>query len=203
MPRLIGLTGFKRSGKNTVARVIASTLAIDGLTSREISFAEPLKRVCHIIFGVPMEWMRDGDKTAPTCVQWEDLPDFYRFHFQGKTGSLNVRELLQIVGTDLFRERFYRHVWIDVARREVRETKQDVAIITDCRFADEAEFIKSVGGEVWAVLGKGGESSDLHSSEKSVSKCIQAADHSIDNHLWDMQSVQFDVVHGLARMLNR
>ena len=202
MPRLIGLTGYKRAGKNTVARMIAETLAVDGLTSRELSFAEPLKRVVHIVFGVPMEWMQDGDKTEPTCVRWEDLPDFYRFYYPGKTGCLNVRELLQIVGTDLFRERFYRHVWIDVAQREFRESKQDVVIITDCRFEDEAAFICAERGEVWAVHGKEYEKQDLHISEKSVAKCIALADYSVDNTQWDEQSLRFDVLHGLARMLN-
>ena len=61
--------------------------------------------------------------------------------------QLSAREVLQIVGTDMFR-RMQNHVWSNATIRQILKDKPNIAIIADCRFPNEVNAIKNVGGIV-------------------------------------------------------
>lgn len=65
--------------------------------------------------------------------------------------ALGMREknakLLQLVGTEIFRDMNPR-IWIEVLEATAQEADEPIILIPDCRFPDEADFVKASGGAV-------------------------------------------------------
>jgi hypothetical protein len=153
---LIGLTGSKFHGKDSVADLVHkySTNKIVRL-----SFAEPIKRALSIIHVVPYSVFEDPKLKEVPLPQWENR---------------TPRQLAQWLGTDIYRNQFDQDVWLKNMKMRIDKYCGDddtTVIITDCRFDNEAEFIKKLGGTVWLVdaCARVGVSGDGHVSEKGVS----------------------------------
>lgn len=61
------------------------------------------------------------------------------------------RDVLQIVGTEVFRFKFGADIWVRMVRSQIAElTAMGVSrfIITDVRYLNEAEFVRELGGSV-------------------------------------------------------
>jgi hypothetical protein len=58
--------------------------------------------------------------------------------------------MMQRIGTDLFRKHFSDDVWIKSLKLKLQKIKTDV-VITDCRFENEIDLIKELGGKVIMV----------------------------------------------------
>lgn len=54
--------------------------------------------------------------------------------------------LLQVIGTDVFRQRVDSNIWVKCLQYQIEEDHPRVAIISDMRFPNEAEWVKSRGG---------------------------------------------------------
>ena len=67
---LIAIHGFKQSGKDTLADLLVSEYGF-----KKIAFADKVKEVLHLLFGVPKEhlWGSDEDKQKLTKVAWDHL----------------------------------------------------------------------------------------------------------------------------------
>jgi len=143
--RIIGLTGYARSGKDTVAALIAEHY--DGRV-RTVAFADVIKVSAARALGV----LRHPDDLGADAVRrWAD---------QFKTGhqvkitdaegnelhSITGRAFLQRYGSEAHRDLFGDNFWIEQIDWE---PDCDLLIFTDCRFANEAEAIRARGGEVW------------------------------------------------------
>jgi len=170
MTRFITLAGKKQVGKDTSANMIADRLAYpDGVYVTH--FADALKQACNIIFGIPLEDMETEEgKQRVTDVQWpwrqtekhawikivyKVYPKLKRF--------MTVREVLQFVGTELLRTQLDPDVWIkSIYRRQWAEN--DIVIVADCRFPNEAEFARE-NGLLISVERDTGIPSDGHISE--------------------------------------
>ena len=109
----------------------------------ELAFATPVKQVAQTVFGVPLD-------TAPS--------DEY-------TG-FTARELWQKVGTECFRDVF-PGVWVNNLANRYEKSNGHV-VITDLRFEDEAEWIKSQGGIIVGISRIGIDTSDKHRSEAGI-----------------------------------
>lgn len=180
--RIIGITGKKRVGKNYVANLAQARLEqLYGWKVKQMAFAEPLKEVCKILFGLTNEQL-EGDKSGPSWERWEELNIDRLSAFQWKNiGQLTVRELLQLVGTDLFRDCWSQTIWTRIAARRMEEAEAagfDAVIFTDVRFPNEAATIEGMGGSVWKIEGKsrGELGADSHASENQ-----EIAGHTIVN----------------------
>jgi hypothetical protein len=57
------------------------------------------------------------------------------------------RDIMQYIGTDIFRK-MKPNVWVDSTIKLILSDNPQLAIITDCRFPNEVEAIKSVGGKI-------------------------------------------------------
>jgi len=68
------------------------------------------------------------------------LKDYCRvaFGMREKNGRM-----LQLVGTDLFRNHVNVDIWPTILQDKLEEDKPDIAIITDVRFVNEARFIRN------------------------------------------------------------
>jgi hypothetical protein len=131
--KLIGLGHRKHSGKDTVADYLIKKHAPN---AEKVSWADALKEgVGRRIFGFNDRQLY-GDLKEVVDPRWGKTP----------------REVLQYVGTDLFRA-WIPDIWIKAALYYIDDNLSDcdLVVIPDCRFPNEAEAVKERGGRVYRV----------------------------------------------------
>jgi hypothetical protein len=107
---------------------------------------------------------------------------------------MTIGKMLQKVGTDVFRDHFDKETWIkslyygDYKNIEKKHnsidgfTKDFVYLISDCRFPNEADFVKNNNGILIKVIGKAFETDrdKMHESEIALDN-YDKFDYIIDN----------------------
>ena len=147
---IVAFAGRKQSGKTTSAEFVAN-LFWQHKDSKIYNFADPLKNLCIDILGLEYRqcYGSDEDKNQLVNCYWDNK-------------QLTAREVLQIVGTDMFRK-MQNHVWSNATIRQILREQPNLAIIADCRFPNEVTAIKNVAGIVIG-LSRNPHNSD-HTSE--------------------------------------
>ena len=151
MTKFICLAGKMQTGKTASANIIEKHLASLGYTSRITSFAEPLKEMCISILNLPRKLVfgTKADKETLTHICWDTLNlDIRRKYGQGnlRSGPMTIREVLQIVGTEIFREQLYHNVWAEAPF--IKSYDDDFVILDDVRFVNEKIFAEGSGALV-------------------------------------------------------
>lgn len=148
LPRIIGLTGKKFCGKDTIANYF-----VDKYGYIKIAFADVLKDVCKIIFNLTDEQL-NTDKKEIIDERWTVTP----------------RQIMQFIGTDLFRNQLQllipfvkEDIWILCVRNKLLDTTKKF-IISDVRFENELNMIKELSGKIINIDRKT-EYDDKHISE--------------------------------------
>lgn len=168
---IVGVCGPKFSGKDTSAAVLVRNHQF-----LLCSFASFLKEACRSIFMLSHDQLH-GDKKETVDPRWNVTP----------------REILQKVGTDLFRDRLSevlptlnlgedKTLWSHCMRLwlDAFATPQRI-VIPDVRFKDEEDFIRSLGGKIVRITRDTAASSgDLHVSELEQAKI--EADFTVSNN---------------------
>jgi hypothetical protein len=80
-------------------------------------------------------------------------------------GFMSAREVLQYVGTEIFRK-MYTQVWAESLMRKIEKDKAQFAIIADLRFPNEVEAVKNAGGKVIRLTRN--PYNDQHDSETAL-----------------------------------
>lgn len=159
------------------------------------SFADLLKKnVCMDVLGLTEAqcYGTDEDKSSLTHLKWEDMPHYYQplpnlqYH---EPGPMTAREVLQYVGTDLFRK-MYGGVWVDALMRKIESDNSDIAIVSDVRFPNEVEGIQKTGGKVVRFTRSPLE--DSHDSETALDS-YDGFDFTIDNENMDIMTQNISV----------
>jgi hypothetical protein len=143
---IIGLVGFIGSGKDTVASRFISYGCVKD------SFATPLKDACAAIFGWRRELL-EGDTVESR--EFRETPDMFWARKLG-IDNFTPRLALQLVGTDVLRNHFHQDIWLSSLeyRFRIKNNDQNV-VISDARFRNELELIKSLNGIiVWVQRGE-------------------------------------------------
>ena len=160
----MGLLGTKGVGKDTVADYIVSRYNVE-----KRAFASPIKEACAILFQLPIGRFEGEDKEV--CDAHHEL---------------SPRQMMQLVGTDFFRDQVCQDFWIDHFKKwyAARDPSRPV-VVTDVRFQNEVDVIKALGGEVVRLIrphkGSGRHTmSDLHVTETGVAE-LQGVDATIEN----------------------
>lgn len=167
--KVIGIAGINRNGGSAGAGKDSFTdylvLNRPGLFVR-YNFAEPIKKIATDIFG-----FTHGDVYDPALK--EKYNDFW---------EMSPRRFLQIVGTELFRNRFRVDVWLKLAELRIKSDKEHVFIIPDMRFENEARFVHDMGGKVILIKTdrRSGTKESLHSSEDPLD--IKYVDYMVNNN---------------------
>ena len=153
-PIILGITGLKQSGKDTSAQLLIKHLY--PYRSIRLAFADSLKNEVASLFGISAE------------------------ELEARKSLSGMRKFLQWWGTELSRRDNDNH-WIELLHEKVSKVPEDTAfvIITDCRFLNEAKYIRDNKGMIFRVQRGYTDNKDLHSSETEQSKII--VDHTIDN----------------------
>lgn len=83
-----------------------------------------------------------------------------------RSGPMTVREVLQIAGTDIFREMFWDNVWAESPFiKDVGDV--DAVVMTDCRFPNEKNCTEENGGVIIRLERSTGFN-DSHKSETAL-----------------------------------
>jgi len=170
--KLIGLSGYKQSGKSTVAKHLRDTYNF-----LELSWAFPLKE----IIGKQIFKLSNNDLYGDSPKREEVIP------LWGKS----PRKILQEVGTDLFRNKFDKDFWVKITEEHMKNHMSwgDSIVVSDCRFPNEAESIKKLGGKLIRIIKVGGDpSDDLHESELALDS-YDDFDFKIVAIMGDLQSI--------------
>lgn len=135
---IIAFAGRKQSGKTTCSEFVANLFVGQLLGSVKIfNFADPLKKdICINILGLTHDqcYGSDDQKNELVNCYWDNK-------------QLTAREVMQFVGTDIFRT-MQNNVWASATIKKIHNEKPDLALIADCRFPNEVDAVKSVGGYV-------------------------------------------------------
>lgn len=157
---IIALAGRKQSGKTTCCEYISKIFTG---TKKIYNFADPLKTICMDILGLTY------DQCYGTDDQKNELVDCYWHHKQ-----LSAREVMQILGTDMFRA-MQKNVWSDATIRQIIKDHYDLALIADCRFPNEVEAVKQAGGIVIKL------SRDLYHSKHASETALDPQNYGSSN----------------------
>lgn len=138
------------------------------------SFAKRLKYAMKLIFNIPINIMygTDEQKNSLSNVR---LKDFYgKMEIneikQMKTKMnaddfLTVRQVMQLFGTNVCRG-IYDRCWIDGLLTDIADSNTALAIVDDCRFANEVKMLKEAGAICIKLARNPFE--DSHASETSL-----------------------------------
>lgn len=141
---IIGLVGFIGSGKDSVATKLVENGCV------QESFAGPLKSVCASIFGWDRELLEGKSKRSR---EFRETIDLYWSHKLGIKG-FTPRLALQLIGTDVLRDHFNKELWLSSLEYRIlqQHKNNNCVVISDCRFVNELDFIRKLGGKVFHVI---------------------------------------------------
>ena len=172
MKTLIAFTGAAGAGKTTAANIVCWNY--HGLRH---SFAEPLRQMLYPL-GLGPDAFSQERKNKPHP------------HLGGKT----PREALQLIGTDCCRKMIYENIWLDAMRRQYEAHREKLGgmlfVIDDCRFDNEAQLVRDLGGIIIKLEGPGLQKM-AHESERGVSAHL--VDHVIQNPRQDLNDLQLRI----------
>jgi len=185
-PVFISLSGKKQTGKDTAAGMAIDMLQTAGKRVGVTAFAEVLKNIAIDVLGLDRDLVygSNEDKETLTHIIWDNFPEEIRFKYSIekreesvsldplmgqhmvpmlRSGPMTIREVLQVMGTDIFREMFEQDIWANSPfRRDWSE--YDVVLITDCRFPNEKRITEEQNGLVVRITRDTGLM-DNHTSE--------------------------------------
>ncbi|MES2685705.1 MAG: hypothetical protein V4706_02725 [Pseudomonadota bacterium] len=184
-PDIIGLTGLAFVGKDTVAQLLQTHLRF-----AQLAFADPLRGEICTAYGCPTNWFtkRETKETDNPelallyCRNYEFVGLMLRNEAARVPGSYmndfleaprSPRWLMQQWGTEYRRKTTHENYWTRnmIARiRSHQDGHQWRTVISDVRFENEAECIRSMGGVIWQVKRPGVAHDTSHVSESDGSQ---------------------------------
>lgn len=152
-PTIIGLAGPAGCGKDSARHVLELKHDFAGL-----AFADPIRNMTHALLtstGASTDYLHKRElKETP-------VPGL----------GVSTRHIMQTLGTEWAREHFGPGFWINAAASTMADLRSQGyrhCVISDVRFANEADWIRTQGGEVWQIVRPG-----LAPVRTHVSECIE------------------------------
>jgi len=150
---IIGIGGFKRSGKDTFGRLLKEAAEQRGLDVVVTAFANPVRKAAAAAYGVDISLFTNAETKDVVVPQWGITP---------RQMMINVGEAMRSIDPD--------H-WVKLWRPKY--TKPDtLVVVTDVRRVNEAVAIKSVSGTL-ALLQRPGVEWDGTAIEWLAQHCAQ------------------------------
>lgn len=139
---IIGVSGFKGSGKDTVANILVK------YGFYKLSFASPLKDIVAILFSWNRQLLEGDTEQSRT---WREIPDpeWQWLAGQGifkEDKHITPRIALVRIGTDLYRNYVHQGIWTFSLRKHMEKIKKEYQekgihlkgfILPDTRFINE------------------------------------------------------------------
>lgn len=135
---IINLAGRKRTGKETAYKLLSPYVQ----DPKEFQFATPPKRFCIEALGLSHSQLygTTTERESPTKYKWGSVdPQIRAKYDKAPNEVMTARDVIQVFGTDLMREKFYKRVWAEAGIRQVERSTATTAFFTDTRFEEEIE----------------------------------------------------------------
>lgn len=192
--KVIGLTGFAKSGKSTAAEILKS------LGGEEVAFAKHLKDVCSAVFGVPRNHFDDqAFKEIPFQVVVEieasdimEILDMFEVPNRFVAASIvahrgvkltSPRHVAQYIGTEVLRT-IDQNIHINMAFKMAESSTAKFLICSDMRFDNELNEVQENDGLSIGISRKKATPENiesLHPSEKEIPTLISQCDVKVEN----------------------
>lgn len=147
------------------------------------AFAYPLKRVLSVLLNIPLEKFENRQFKETCCIYIPTLDYYiktfndddkrlsdYKFNKLIKQdcslvskNALTIRQLMQWVGTEIFRKYFGEDVWVNSTLMNINKN----TLISDLRFINEYSAVKDKHGIV-IFINRPGLTFGQHQSEKEM-----------------------------------
>ena len=191
---IISITGKIGSGKDTIADIIMQYTPYHDWEIKK--FAGKLKVIAEILSGVPK-------------INFEDQE--FKKQDMGPEWGMTYRDLLQKLGTEAMRNGLHENVWVNalfadygantvaIGTNEFNITETDELpnwIITDCRFPNELEAVKTHKGITIKVIRDSGNTiGTTHASETALDDYTEW-DYVVDNNgsIEDLKTQVFSIL---------
>ena len=145
---ILGLSGYARSGKDVVGQALVQRGWV------RVSFADEIRKALYLL-----NPLVSGSKRLVEAVDqygWETA----------KTSFPEIRELMQRMGGEVGRDFLGENTWIDLTLKNAPVGSK--IVVTDCRWPNEAEVIKNMGGLMWRVERVGNGPANSHPGEVAL-----------------------------------
>jgi hypothetical protein len=187
---LIAMTGPAGAGKDTVADLLVTHCGF-----KKFAFADALRQEVSDAFGIEPLYLRRRE-TKEHAMSALRLAACLHDGFVGRIGLLHQqagvpldlaaprspRQIMQWWGTE-YRRSIHPNYWTSQIGKKVAhgftEGYATRAVITDCRFDNEAAMVRSFGGQIWQVRRQGHEVQGSHESDTTGDEF--APDAHLDN----------------------
>lgn len=192
--KIIGLTGFAKSGKSTAAEILKS------LGGQEVAFAAHLKDVCSVVFNIPRDnFDNQAVKEVPFSFQmaimasdvdkilkYFEVPErFIPAAMLAHAGTVlkSPRHVAQYVGTEILRN-IDENIHINMALKLSAASTARFLVCSDVRFDNELKAVQTRDGLLLGISRKAATPADvasLHPSEREIPDLISRANVTLHN----------------------
>lgn len=171
IPKIIAICGAKRSGKDTLARIISEEYGFE-----HVKISQKLKDVCKILFNLNDDQI-ENDSKEQIDVRWGITP----------------RKIMQFMGTEMMQYKLQeilpsvgKKFWINSLLETMKDDKRYV--ISDLRFLHEYHEIRKKGGIIVRIEDLSLTDNDSHISENEFKEI--PCDLVIDNTEKNMSNLR-------------
>lgn len=173
---IIGLSGYARSGKDTVSDYLVANY---GFT--KVSFAAPMREALYALNPIVGKYQKLGGSTTIDLQTVINEYGGWEAYKETQWGD-EIRRLMQRFGTEVGREQFGQNFWVDQAIKAAAQHEK--VVLSDVRFPNEVEAIRNSDGVVWRVHRDGVGAANRHASETALD------DAQFDLHLMNNEDVE-------------
>jgi len=181
---IISITGKIGSGKDTIADIIIQHTPYHDWKIKK--FAGKLKDIAEILSGVPK-------------INFEDQE--FKKQDMGPEWGMTYRDLLQKLGTEAMRNGLHENVWVNALFADYhfnieKDEQMPNWLITDCRFPNELEAVKTHKGITIKVIRDSGNTiGTTHASETALDDYTEW-DYVVDNNgsIEDLKTQVFSIL---------
>lgn len=138
-PKVIAITGFKGSGKNTVANYIID-LYKDKFNFETVAFADPIRKQVEFIFK-----LNGSDK------QYDSFKRSTMSFGVGYIGNSTIYARRAVREIGMLMRSYDEDQFVRYVDHKIQSDKNKVWIITDLRFQNELDFLKSINAYIIKV----------------------------------------------------
>lgn len=177
---IIGLSGYARSGKDTVAELLVLNYGF-----KRMAFADGIREALVALNPI----LSDGHRL-------NELVDMYGWEVAKSKDE--VRRLLQVMGTEVGRKLINEDVWVWLLFNKINTDER--IVIPDVRFPNEARMIEQQGGEVWRINRHNHTAVNDHISEHAMDNHMFKRVVYNDGTLDDLADEVFMLMHNVYKL---
>jgi len=151
MKKVILVSGKMRSGKNQFSEYLEQHFILNKKTVVQDCFAKALKDNGKSDFKLLTDYLNNLYNRITYCIPDDDQDQELMYHlsklktvpenfYEDKTDITRI--LLQLYGTEIFRQRVDKDYWVKLMINKIKESDKEVFIITDVRFPNEIYMVQ-------------------------------------------------------------